>query len=59
MCGSTRKKTSPYKFYQYWLNASDEDASSFIKIFTQKNKIEIDALIAEHVIAPPLEKITK
>src|SRR5450432_2239895 len=51
------KKTSPYKFYQYWLNASDEDTASFIKIFTQKNKIEIDALIAEHATAPHLRKL--
>src|SRR6478735_4849696 len=51
------KKTSPYKFYQYWLNASDEDAASFIKIFTQKNKTEIAALIAEHANAPHLRKL--
>ncbi len=41
-------KTSPYKFYQYWLNASDEDAANFIKIFTQRPKEEIDALVIEH-----------
>jgi tyrosyl-tRNA synthetase len=46
------KKTSPYKFYQYWLNTSDEDASNFIKIFTQLGKEEIDALLAEHAKAP-------
>jgi tyrosyl-tRNA synthetase len=46
------KKTSPYKFYQYWLNTSDEDASNFIKIFTQMGKEEIDALLAEHAKAP-------
>lgn len=46
------KKTSPYKFYQYWLNASDEDAATFIKIFTQKSKTEIEALVAEHTQAP-------
>lgn len=51
------KKTSPYKFYQYWLNASDEDAAGFIRIFTQKNKPEIDALIAEHAQAPHLRKL--
>ena len=50
-------KTSPYKFYQYWLNASDEDAANFIKIFTQRNKTEIDALIAEHLQAPHLRKL--
>jgi tyrosyl-tRNA synthetase len=51
------KRTSPYKFYQYWLNASDEDAASFIKIFTQKDKAEIDALSAEHNKAPHLRKL--
>jgi tyrosyl-tRNA synthetase len=51
------KKTSPYKFYQYWLNASDEDASNFIKIFTLKNKEEVDALVAEHTTAPHLRKL--
>ncbi|HEY0655703.1 MAG TPA: tyrosine--tRNA ligase [Chryseosolibacter sp.] len=51
------KRTSPYKFYQYWLNVSDEDASSFIKIFTQFSKAEIDALIAEHAQAPHMRKL--
>ncbi len=51
------KKTSPYKFYQYWLNASDEDASNFIKIFTLKNREEVDALVADHNVAPHLRKI--
>lgn len=51
------KKTSPYKFYQYWLNTSDEDAANFIKIFTQKTKDEIDAIIAEHNQAPHLRKV--
>ena len=51
------KKTSPYKFYQYWLNASDEDAANFIKIFTLFEKGEIDALIAEHHQAPHLRKL--
>ncbi|MBL7871761.1 MAG: tyrosine--tRNA ligase [Cyclobacteriaceae bacterium] len=46
------KKTSPYKFYQYWLNTSDEDASHFIKIFTQLDKEAIDALLAAHNNAP-------
>ncbi len=46
------KKTSPYKFYQYWLNTSDEDAANFIKIFTQKSKEEIEGLIASHALAP-------
>jgi tyrosyl-tRNA synthetase len=51
------KKTSPYKFYQYWLNVSDEDAASFIKIFTQLSKAEIDTLIAEHALAPQQRKL--
>jgi tyrosyl-tRNA synthetase len=46
------KKTSPYKFYQFWLNASDVDAATFIRIFTLKNKEEIDALIAAHNVKP-------
>jgi tyrosyl-tRNA synthetase len=51
------KRTSPYAFYQYWLNASDEDAANFIKIFTLKTKEEIDALITEHAQAPHLRKL--
>ena len=47
-----RKKTSPYKFYQYWLNASDEDAEKYIKIFTFLSKTEIEILIATHQEAP-------
>jgi tyrosyl-tRNA synthetase len=47
-----RKKTSPYKFYQYWLNASDEDAEKYIKIFTFLSKTEIETLIATHQEAP-------
>ena len=44
--------TSPYKFYQFWLNTSDEDAENYIKIFTFLSKEEIDALIAAHREAP-------
>jgi tyrosyl-tRNA synthetase len=51
------KKTSPYKFYQYWLNVSDEDAANFIRIFTQLSKSEIDGLISEHTQAPHLRKL--
>ena len=51
------KKTSPYKFYQYWLNVSDEDAATFIKIFTQLTKNEIDSLISEHSQAPHQRKL--
>lgn len=53
------KKTSPYKFYQFWLNATDDDAKSWIKIFTLKTKEEIDAIIAEHEQAPHLRVVQK
>ena len=43
-----KTKTSPYKFYQYWLNSSDEDAGKFMRIFTFKTKEEIEQLEAEH-----------
>ena len=43
-----RNRTTPYAFYQFWLNVADEDAKRFIKIFTSLPKEEIDALIAEH-----------
>lgn len=45
-------KTSPYKFYQFWLNSSDEDARNYIKIFTLKEQDEINSLIAEHDKSP-------
>ena len=45
-------KTSPYQFYQYWLNTSDEDAANFIRIFTERGKDEIEALVADHVSKP-------
>lgn len=51
------KKTSPYRFYQYWLNASDEDASSFIRIFTELSQEEIDSMIVEHLKAPHLRTL--
>ena len=44
--------TSPYKFYQFWLNVSDDDADKYIKIFTDISKEEIDSLVAEHQKAP-------
>jgi tyrosyl-tRNA synthetase len=53
------KKTSPYKFYQYWLNVSDEDAPNFIRIFSLKTKEEIEVLEAEHKEAPQLRKLQK
>ena len=42
------KRTSPYKFYQFWLNVSDDDAERYIKIFTSLNKETIEGLVAEH-----------
>src|SRR5260221_10464252 len=51
------KKTSPYHFYQYWLNASDEDAVHFMKIFTLASRDAIDALSGEHGKAPHLRKL--
>ena len=53
------KKTSPYKFYQFWLNTSDDDAKNWIKIFTLLPKEEIDAIIAEHETAPHLRVVQK
>lgn len=53
------KKTSPFKFYQFWLNASDEDAKNWIKIFTLLTKEDIDALITEHDAAPHLRIVQK
>lgn len=50
-------RTSPYKFYQYWLNLSDEDAAGMIKVFTLKDKDEIEALTREHAAAPHLRKL--
>lgn len=54
-----RRYTSPYKFYQFWLNVSDEDAKRYIKIFTMLTKEEIDTLIAEHEQAPHLRVLQK
>jgi tyrosyl-tRNA synthetase len=53
------KKTSPYQFYQFWLNASDEDATKWIKIFTLLEPKTIDTLIAEHATAPQLRTLQK
>ncbi|NDV97066.1 tyrosine--tRNA ligase [Dysgonomonas sp. 521] len=54
-----RRYTSPYKFYQFWLNVSDEDAEKYIKIFTAIDKEEIDALVAEQKAAPHLRPLQK
>src|SRR5690606_28227653 len=52
-------KTSPYKFYQYWLNTSDDDAEKYIKIFTFLDKVTIENLVAEHKEAPHLRLLQK
>ncbi|MBO4529353.1 MAG: tyrosine--tRNA ligase [Paludibacteraceae bacterium] len=54
-----KKYTSPYKFYQFWLNVSDEDAEKYIKIFTSLPHDEIDALIQEQKEAPHLRPLQK
>ncbi len=51
--------TSPYKFYQFWLNVSDEDAARYIKIFTTIGKEEIEGLVEEHNKAPHLRELQK
>ncbi len=51
--------TSPYKFYQFWLNVTDEDAARYIKIFTTIGREEVEALIAEHAAAPHLRLLQK
>ena len=52
-----KSKTSPYKFYQYWLNASDDDAENYIKIFTFLSKEEIQELVLAHHKAPHLRTL--
>jgi tyrosyl-tRNA synthetase len=54
-----RRYTSPYKFYQFWLNVSDVDAEKYIKIFTAISRDEINELIAEHTEAPHLRVLQK
>jgi len=54
-----RRYTSPYKFYQFWLNVSDEDAEKYIKIFTALSKEEIEGLVAEQKTAPHLRPLQK
>ncbi|MFC2390557.1 MAG: tyrosine--tRNA ligase [Bacteroidota bacterium] len=51
--------TSPYKFYQFWLNTADDDAKRYIKIFTELTEKEITDLIAEHNTAPHERKLQK
>lgn len=52
-------KTSPYKFYQFWLNTTDVDAKSWIRIFSLKSKEEIEAIETEHDAAPHLRVLQK
>lgn len=51
------RRTSPYHFYQYWLNTSDEDAASFIRIFAEMGREAIETLVAEHSKAPHQRKL--
>ena len=53
------ERTSPYKFYQYWLNTSDEDAEKYIKIFTFLSQQEIEDLVAAHKEAPHLRELQR
>ncbi|NJB36773.1 tyrosine--tRNA ligase [Croceivirga sp. JEA036] len=53
------ERTSPYKFYQYWLNTSDEDAEKYIKIFTFLTQEEIENLVAAHKEAPHMRQLQK
>ncbi|GHE23591.1 tyrosine--tRNA ligase [Sphingobacterium griseoflavum] len=53
------KKTSPYKYYQFWLNTSDDDAKNWIRIFTLKTEAEINAIIADHDAAPHTRAVQK
>ena len=51
------QRTSPYKFYQFWLNTSDEDAERYIKIFTLLDRVTIENLVKEHLEAPHQRKL--
>ena len=54
-----RDRTSPYKFYQYWINSSDEDSAKYIRIFTLKTKEEIEEIEAKHNLEPHLRLLQK
>tara|TARA_B100000900_G_scaffold21629_1_gene16886 strand:+ start:377 stop:1675 length:1299 start_codon:yes stop_codon:yes gene_type:complete len=54
-----KTRTSPYKFYQYWMNASDEDAQNYIKIFTLLDKSTIENLIIQHLESPQIRLLQK
>ncbi|MFZ5431092.1 MAG: tyrosine--tRNA ligase [Bacteroidota bacterium] len=53
------EKTSPYEFYQFWLNTSDEDAEKYIKIFTLLDQEEISSLVERHREAPHLRELQR
>lgn len=53
------EKTSPYQFYQFWLNTSDADAEKYIKIFTMLTRSEVEAMVAEQTAAPHLRPLQK
>ena len=53
------KLTTPYKFYQFWLNVSDADAEKYIKIFTLLSQNEVEALVREQEVAPNLRPLQK
>ena len=55
----SKKYTSPYKFFQFWMNVSDDDTKRYIKIFTSLSREEIEALIKEHEEAPHLRVLQK
>lgn len=52
-------RTTPYKFYQFWLNVSDDDAEKYLKIFTMLSREEIEALVSEHNEAPHIRVMQK
>ncbi|TVR37416.1 MAG: tyrosine--tRNA ligase [Cryomorphaceae bacterium] len=54
-----REKTSPYKFYQFWLNSSDDDVSNYIRLFSLKSREEIESLEKTHAEAPHLRTLQK
>lgn len=53
------KRTTPYEFYQFWLNTSDSDAAKYIKIFTMLSKVEIEQLVTQHEEAPHQRNLQK
>ena len=53
------ERTSPYQFYQFWLNVSDADAQKYIKIFTMLTKEEVEAAVAQHLEAPERRELQK